>query len=173
MGYNISAYVEQKDGDGKWVLVSDRPISSRLKYIVDDYKDFDSLNWDDLSDGLKGIFKKDEDGNVYYSFYAARIEDIEAKIAGKIKESYVRINTIVKALGCQRFQSDDGEELEPWGDEEDKEKLTLPINKQLIDELQYAIADIRKIGQREAFDLFTSELMSDYNATYRIVFVLS
>lgn len=173
MGYNISAYVEQKDGNDKWVLVSDRPISSRLKYIVDDYKDFDSLSWDDLSDGLKGIFKKDEDGNVYYSFYAARIEEIEAKIAGKIKESYVRINTIVKALGCQRFQSDDGEELEPWGDDEDKEKLTLPINKQLIDELQYAIADIRKIGQREAFDLFASELMSDYDATYRIVFVLS
>lgn len=172
MGYNISAYVEQKDGD-KWALTSDSPISSRLKYIMDDYKDFDSLNWDDLSDGLKGIFKKDEDGKVYYSFYAARIEDIEAKISEKIKETYVRINTIVKALGCQRFQSDDGEELEPWGDEEDKERLTLPINKQLVDELQYAIADIRKIGQREAFDLFASELMSDYDATYRIVFVLT
>lgn len=173
MGYNLSAYVEQKDGDDKWVLTSDRPISSRLKYIIDDYKDFDSLDWDDLSDGLKGIFKKDEDGKVYYSFYVARIEDIEAKISEKIKETYVRINTIVKALGCQRFQSDDGEELEPWGDEEDKEKLTLPINKQLIDELQYAIADIRKIGQREAFDLFASELMSDYDAVYRIVFVLT
>jgi hypothetical protein len=172
MGYDISAYVEKKDGD-KWVLVSERPISSRLKYIIDDYKDFNGLNWDDLSDGLKGIFKKDEDGKVYHNFYVARIEDIEAKIAGKIKESYVRLNTIVKALGCQRFQSDDGEELEPWGDDEDKEKLTLPINKQLIDELQYDISDIRKIGQREAFDLFASELMSDYDATYRIVFVLT
>lgn len=171
MGYDISAYVEQKDGD-KWVLVSERPISSRLKYIIDDYKDFNGLNWDDLSDGLKGIFKKDEDGKVYYSFYVARIEDIEAKISEKIKESYVRLNTIVKALGCQRFQSDDGEELEPWGDE-DKEKLTLPINKQLIDELQYGISDIRKIGQREAFDLFASELMSDFDATYRIVFVVT
>lgn len=171
MGYDLSAYVEKKDGD-KWVLTSDRPISSRLKYIIDDYKDFNGLNWDDLSDGLKGIFKKDEDGNVYHNFYVARIEDIEAKISEKIKESYVRLNTIVKALGCQRFQSDDGEELEPWGDE-DKEKMTLPINKQLIDELQYDISDIRKIGQREAFDLFASELMSDYGATYRIVFVLT
>ena len=90
MGYDISAYVEKKDGD-KWVLVSERPISSRLKYIIDDYKDFNGLNWDDLSDGLKGIFKKDEDGKVYHNFYVARIEDIEAKIAGKIKESYVRL----------------------------------------------------------------------------------
>ena len=49
----------------------------------------------------------------------------------------------------------------------------MPINKQLIDELQYDISDIRKIGQREAFDLFASELMSDYDATYRIVFVLT
>lgn len=171
MGYDISAYVEKKDGD-KWVLTSDRPISSRLKYIIDDYNDFNGLNWDDLSDGLKGIFKKDEDGNVYHSFYVARIEDIEAKISEKIKEFYVRLNTIIKALGCQRFQSDDGEELEPWGDE-DKEKMTLPINKQLIDELQYGISDIRKIGQREAFDLFASELMSEYDATYRIVFVLT
>ena len=123
MGYDISAYVEQKKDGDKWVLVSERPISSRLKYIIDDYKDFNDLNWDDLSDGLKGIFKKDEDGKVYHNFYVARIEDIEAKIAGKIKESYVRLNTIVKAMGCQRFQSDDGEELEPWGDDEDKEKL--------------------------------------------------
>jgi hypothetical protein len=39
MGYDISAYVEQKKDGDKWVLTSDRPISSRLKYIIEDYKD--------------------------------------------------------------------------------------------------------------------------------------
>lgn len=173
MGYNISAYIERKNGDDKWVLVSERPISSRLKYIVDDYKTFIQAKWDDLSDGMKNIFKKDEEGNVLYNFYIASVEELESRISGKLKDTFVRMNTIVKALGCQRVYSDEGDELEPWGEEDNKEKLTFPINKQLIEELQIDVSELRKIGQKEAFDLFASELMSDYDATYRIVFVLT
>lgn len=172
MGYDISAYVEKKDGD-KWVLVSERPISSRLKYIIEDYKKFAQTSWDDLSDGMKEKFKKDEDGKVYHNFYAASVEEIESRISDKLKDTFVRLNTIVKALGCQRVYSDEGDELEPWGDDDDKDKLTFPINKQLIEELQLGVSELRKIGQMEAFDLIASELMPDYDATYRIVFVLT
>ena len=116
---------------------------------------------------------KDEDGKVYHNFYAASVEEIESRISDKLKDTFVRLNTIVKALGCQRVYSDEGDELEPWGDDDDKDKLTFPINKQLIEELQLGVSELRKIGQMEAFDLIASELMPDYDATYRIVFVLT
>ena len=37
MSINLSAYVEVKQDDGSWKLVTDRPICSRLKYIICDY----------------------------------------------------------------------------------------------------------------------------------------
>ena len=171
MGYDVSAYVEKKVGD-KWELVSDRPASSRLKYIIEDYRDYAEVKWDDLSDGMREKFKKDADGNLYYNFHAATLNDIEDKVSDKIKELFIRLNTIVKALGCQKMYSDEGDELEPW-DDESKEKLTFPVNKSLIEELQYGYDEMRKIGQKEAFDLFVSELMDDYKADYRIVFVVT
>ena len=79
---------------------------------------------------------------------------------------------IVKALGCGKVYSDDGEELEPWGDDEKKDKLTFPINKELVEDLQYGYEDMRKVGQREAFDLFISEYIG-WDGEYRIIFTVS
>ena len=78
---------------------------------------------------------------------------------------------VVKALGCSKVYSDDGEELEPWGDE-DNEKLTFPINKRLVEDLQYGYETMRSIGQREAIDLVLSEY-TEYGEEYRVVFVLT
>ena len=178
MGYNISAYVERKNKDtGKWELVTENPISSYLKYIIKDYKDYPKLNWEDLSSGLQEKFKKEKNESTgeeicYASFYTQTMQKLEDDASTKIHDAYTRLNMIVTALGCSRVYSDDGEELEPWGDDEGKDKLTFPINKQLIEGLQYGYNEMRNIGQMEAIDLVLGEYV-EYGEDYRVVFVLT
>lgn len=172
MGYDVSAYIEKKNAEGKWELVTPDAISARLKYIFEDYKEFPEVKWDDLSDGMKEKFKKDENGNVYSTFHATTLQALEDKTSTKINECFTRLNMIVKALGCSKVYSDDGEELAGWGDDEKKDKLTFPINKELVEDLQYGYEDMRKVGQREAFDLFISEYI-EWNGEYRIIFTVS
>ena len=178
MGYDVSVYVEKRNVEsGKWELVTPRAVSSRLKYIFDDYNKFQKVDWDDLSDGLKEMYIKEKDDTTgearcYTNFYSTTLQELEDKSCAKINETFTRLNVIVKALGCERVFSDDGDELEPWGDDEKKDKLTFPINKQLVEDLQYGFETVRQIGQREAFDLFISEHM-DYDGEYRIVFTVT
>lgn len=176
MGYNIGAYVEHKNKDtGKWDLVCKKPISSYLKYIFDDYQDYPRLKWEDLSSGLQEIYKKEKDSDgkevCYASFYTKTTQELEDAVSSKIHNAYTKLNMVVKALGCSKVYSDDGEELEPWGDE-DNEKLTFPINKRLVEDLQYGYETMRSIGQREAIDLVLSEY-TEYGEEYRVVFVLT
>ena len=176
MGYNIGAYVEHKNKDtGKWDLVCKKPISSYLKYIFDDYQDYPRLKWEDLSSGLQEIYKKEKDSEgkevCYASFYTKTTQELEDAVSSKIHNAYTKLNMVVKALGCSKVYSDDGEELEPWGDE-DNEKLTFPINKRLVEDLQYGYETMRSIGQREAIDLVLNEY-TEYGEEYRVVFVLT
>ena len=176
MGYNIGAYVEHKNKDtGKWDLVCKKPISSYLKYIFDDYQDYPRLKWEELSSGLQEIYKKEKDSEgkevCYASFYTKTTQELEDAVSSKIHNAYTKLNMVVKALGCSKVYSDDGEELEPWGDE-DNEKLTFPINKRLVEDLQYGYETMRSIGQREAIDLVLSEY-TEYGEEYRVVFVLT
>lgn len=178
MGYDVSVYVEKRNVENnKWELVTPHAVSSRLKYIFDDYNKFQKVNWDDLSDGLKEMYKLEKDDTTgearcYTSFYSTTLQELEDKNNGKISDCFTRLNMVVKALGCERVFSDDGDELEPWGDDEKTDKLTFPINKQLVEDLQYGYENMRRIGQREAFDLFISEHM-DYDGEYRIVFTVT
>ena len=176
MGYNIGAYVEHKNKDtGKWDHVGQKPISSYLKYIFDDYQDYPRLKWEDLSSGLQEIYKKEKDSEgkevCYASFYTKTTQELEDAVSSKIHNAYTKLKMVVKALGCSKVYSDDGEELEPWGDE-DNEKLTFPINKRLVEDLQYGYETMRSIGQREAIDLVLSEY-TEYGEEYRVVFVLT
>ena len=176
MGYNIGAYVEHKNKDtGKWDLVCKKPISSCRKYIFDDYQDYPRLKWEELSSGLQEMYKKEKDSEgkevCYASFYTKTTQELEDAVSSKIHNAYTKLNMVVKALGCSKVYSDDGEELEPWG-EEDNEKLTFPINKRLVEDLQYGYETMRSIGQREAIDLVLSEY-TEYGEEYRVVFVLT
>lgn len=176
MGYNIAAYVEHKNKDtNKWELVCKKPISSYLKYIFDDYQDYPRLKWEDLSSGLQEIYKKEKDSEgkevCYASFYTKTTQELEDSVSSKIHDAYTKLNMVVKALGCSRVYSDDGEELEPWGDDEE-DKLTFPINKRLVEDLQYGYEVMRSIGQKEAIDLVLSEY-TEYGEDYRVVFVLT
>ena len=146
MGVNVSAYVERKNEDGSWKLVTASPVSSNLKHILKDYNEYGRLQWEDLSDGLKEKFKKDESGNCYCSFHLVTVSELEGEISGSIKQTFTRVNTIVEALGC-------------------------PINKRLVEELQYALDTMRDIGRREAFDLFVDEHM-EWGKEYRVVLVV-
>jgi hypothetical protein len=178
MGYDVSAYVEKKNKEtGKWDLVTPQAVSARLKYIFDDYNKFPQVKWDDLSDGMKGMYKQEKDDTTgearcYTNFYVTTLQELEDKTSDKINDCFTRLNMVVKALGCERVFSDEGDELEPWGDDEKKDKLTFPINKQLIEDLQYGYETMRQIGQREAFDLFISEYIH-YDGEYRIIFTVS
>lgn len=176
MGYNIAAYVERKNKDtNKWELVCKKPISSYLKYIFDDYQDYPRLKWEELSSGLQEIYKKEKDNEgkevCYASFYTKTTQELEDSVSSKIHDAYTKLNMVVKALGCSRVYSDDGEELEPWGDDEE-DKLTFPINKRLVEDLQYGYEVMRSIGQKEAIDLVLSEY-TEYGEDYRVVFVLT
>ena len=177
MGYNIGAYVEHKNKDtGKWELVTQNPISSYLKYIFKDYKDYPKLKWEDLSSGLQEKFKKEKNESTgeevcYANFYTQTMQNLEDAVSSEIHNSYTKLNMVVKALGCPRVYSDDGDELEPWGDEE-KDKMTFPINKQLVEDLQFGYEEMRSIGQKEAIDLVLSEYV-EYGEDYRVVFVLT
>jgi hypothetical protein len=171
MGVNVSAYVERKNQDGSWELVTTSPVSSNLKNILKDYNEYGNLEWDDLSAGLKEKFKKDESGNCYCSFHTVTMSELEGEVESSLKQTFTRVNTIVEALGCTRIYRDDGEEL-GWGDDgEDKDKLTFPINKKLVEDLQYALDTMRDIGRREAFDLFVDEHM-EWGKEYRVVLVV-
>ena len=169
MSYNISAYVERKGGDGKWELVTERPVSSNLKYVFEDYRNFRQLNWEDVSDGLQKKYAKEDDGTCFANFYVATLDELEEKVSADARTAYTRMNMVVRALGCSRIYNDDGEEMDSGGDDG---KLTIPISKSLVEDIQLEYATIRNVGQREAFDLIVSEVMTDYNAAYRVVFTL-
>lgn len=172
MSVNLSAYVEVKQDDGSWKLVTDRPICSRLKYIIDDYDELPRLNWDNLSDRLKDIFKKDESGNVYATFHYTTLENLESKSEREMTRVFTKINLIVKAMGVECTHNDEGEDIE-WGYGEPQNMgLTYQVNKELITDLQEELTKIRNIGQREAFDLFVSEHV-DWGKEHRIVLVVS
>lgn len=177
MSYNITAYVERKNKDtGKWELVTEKPISSYLKYIFEDYNEYPKLNWEDLSIGLQEKYKKEKNESTgeemcYASFYTKTTQELEDAVSTKIHNAYTKLNMVVKALGCSRVYSDDGDELESWGDDEGN-KLTFPINKQLVEDLQYGYETMRSIGQREAIDLILSEY-TEYGEDYRVVFALT
>ena len=176
MGYNIAAYVEHKNKDtNKWELVCKKPISRYLKYIFDDYQEYPRLKWEDLSSGLQEKYKKEKDseGNeVYYAtFYTKTVRELEDEVSKKIHDAYTKLNIVVRALGCVRMYSDDGDELDPL-DDESGEKLTFPINKSLVEDIQYGYNTMRNIGQMEAMDLAISEY-TEYGEEYRVVFVLT
>lgn len=168
MSVNIAGYVEVKGEDGKWKLVTEHPVCSRLKYIIEDYHELPRLKWEDVSEGLQNRYQKDENGEVYASFYRTSLSDIETKISNEVKETFTKLNVIVEALGADKMYSDDGEEVMYGSDS--KDNLTFPVNKTLIDTLQYGYEHMRKIGQKEAFDLFINEHI-DYGQEHRIVFV--
>lgn len=169
MGVNVSAYVERKNQDGSWELVTESTVSSNLKHILKDYDEYDRIEWDNLSNGLKEKYKKDESGNCYYTFRATTLAELESKINESVKQTFTRVNTIVEALGCSRIYNDDGEEMCWGGDDDEKgDKLTIPINQRLVEELQYAMDTMRDIGRREAFDLFVDERM-EWGKEYRII----
>ncbi len=174
MGMDVSAYVEKKNKEtGKWELSNQKAISSRLKYILEEWKSLNVVNWDDLSEGLQKKYPKDDTGHAYATFHVSTLDELESEISRKTNETFTRINTIIKALGADRIYSDDGEEI--WGGGDDsskKDKLTIPINKDLIEDLQFAFSDVRKIGQREALDLILSENIG-YDTEYRIILVVS
>ena len=171
MGYNIAAYIEQKNDDGTWTLARKDPIASSLKYILgDEARDGKRIQWDDLSDGLKEIFKKDENGNVYAGFTVLTIGEMETALNASIKETFTKLNTIVQALGCNKIYNDDGEEMD-WGDDEDERKknpLTFPVNKSLIEDIQDGYIKMREIGQKETIDLIFNDAM-EYGKEYRII----
>lgn len=166
---DISAYIEKRNADGKWELVSDRPICSSLKYIVDDWSDLSILKWDDLSEGMKAIYRKDKSGQVYSSFRMATLSYMEGVVESMVREAYTKINVILKALGAETVYSDDGEEL-CVGDES-KERLTFPVNRELLVDLQWQIDRIRHAGQREAFDMILNSQMHWDGDSHRVVFV--
>lgn len=172
MGVDISAYVEKKNKEtNKWELETIHPIASRLKYIIEDYRELPQVNWEDLSEGLQVKFNKDEDGRCYAGFYATTIQALEDSVSSKVRECFTRLNMVVKALGCQKIYNDDGEEMD-WGGDDIKEKLTFPINKSLVEDLQFGYDEMRKVGQKEMFDLLASEYMNEWDSEYRIVFVV-
>ena len=175
MGVDVSAYVEKKNKEtGKWELSTQEAVSARLKYILEDWDEMKKVNWDDLSVGIQNKYPKDENGQTYATFHATTLDELESEVARKTSETFTRINTIVKALGADRVYNDDGEET--WGgggdDSDKKDKLTIPVNKDLIEDLQFAFSDIRKIGQMETLDLFLSENIG-YDGEYRIILVVS
>lgn len=174
MSMNLSAYVEKKNMEtGNWELVTEKPISTRLKYVIDDYDTYRRIAFEKLSDGLKTKYKTD-DGIQYGTFYHTTLDELESHINSSLTEQFSKVNMIVKALGCHRMYSDDGEELEYYGVDDDnaKDKLTFPINKELVEDLQHACNSIRKIGQRETLDLIFNEHIG-YEGEYRVIFVLS
>ena len=172
MSVNLSAYVEKKNVEtGNWELVTEKPISTRLKYVIDDYDTYSRIAIDQVSDGLKAKYKTD-DGIQYGTFYHTTLDELESHINSSLTEQFSKVNMIVKALGCHCMYSDDGEELEYYGDDNAKDKLTFPINKELVDDFQQACYEIRKIGQREALDLILNEHIG-YDGEYRVIFVLS
>lgn len=175
MSMNLSAYIEKKNEEtGNWELVTDKPISTRLKYVLDNYDNKRRINWDELSDGLKEKYTKDkESGMVYGSFYMTSLYELESEVNSSLSSEFSKVNMIIKALGCSQLYSNDGEELEYYDDPPNKQdKLTFPINKDLIEDLQHACSSIRKIGQRETLDLMLSEYIR-YDGEYRVILVLS
>ena len=170
MGVDVAAYVERKNKEtNKWELVTESPVSTRLKYIIDDFDELPRIQWGDLSEGIQKKFPKDENGQAYATFYVTTLEDLEREVEKQTTSTFTRINTIVKALGAYRIYRDDGEES-AWGgvDDDKSDKLTIPVNKDLIEDLQMAFGDVRKIGQREALDLILSEYIG-YDTEYRVI----
>jgi hypothetical protein len=99
------------------------------------------------------------------------LDELEAGVAKTTSETFVRLNTIVKALGAQRFYRDDGEES--WSDvpeRKDGADLTIPVSIALMDDLQYAFQDLRDIGHREAFDVILSDHIG-WDGEHRVVLV--
>ena len=171
MGVDVSAYVERKNKDtGKWELVTENAVSTRLKYVIEDYNELPRMKWEDLSEGMQAKFKKDENGNVFCNFHVTTLDDLEKSVSSRAHDVFSRMNTIVKALGVDRIYSDDGDEIDCYG-EDTKEKLTFPVSKSLIEDLQVGCNEIRKVGQQEAFDLLVSEYVS-YDAECRIILVV-
>lgn len=174
MGVDVSAYVEKKNKEtGKWELVTESPVSTRLKYILEDWVELPRVKWEDLSEGIQKKFPKDENGQEYVTFYATTLEDLEREVEKQTTSTFTRINTIVKALGAYRIYRDDGEESAWGGEDDDKsDKLTIPVNKDLIEDLQMAFGDVRKIGQRESLDLILGEHIG-YDTEYRVILTVS
>ena len=172
MGVDVSAYVEKKNKDtGKWELVTNEPVSSRLKYILEDWNELPKVQWEELSEGLQKKFNRDENGLSYSTYYTTTLDNLENDVAKRTNEAFTRINTIVKALGAERIYRDDGEEC-VYGDDIDRDKLTIPINIDLVEDLQMEYGSVRKIGQIEALDVILSEHIG-WDGEYRIVLVAS
>lgn len=177
MGVDVSAYVEKKNMEtGKWELSTQDAVSTRLKYILEGWNDMKNVDWEDLSEGLKNKYPKAADGTTYATFHVSTLDELEMEVSRKTAETFTRINTIIKALGVDRMYSDDGEEVESWSDggggDDYPNKLTIPVNRELIDDLQFAFSTVRQIGQRETLDLFLSEKIG-YDTEYRIILVVS
>ena len=173
MGVHLSAYVEEKTDKG-WKMVSKESPSHYLESIFSTYsRDFRRENWDNLSDGLKKKYPKEEKENICYAtFYVSTIEEIESKINANIHDIFTRLNLVLKALGSDRIYNDDGEESAGY-ESESESKMTIPINKALMEDVQYGYSAMREIGQQEAFTLFMNQYIDDYSKSYRIVFVAS
>lgn len=171
MSINLSAYVEVKQDDGSWKLVTENPICTRLKYIIEDYDELPKLNWENLSSGMKEKFKM-EDGHCWATFHYTTLENLESKSEKDMTQIFTKVNLIVKAMGVECTHSDEGEDID-WGyGEPQNQGLTYQINKELVTDLQDELTRIRNIGQREAFDLFVSEHI-EWDKEHRIVLVVS
>ena len=163
MGTTVYAYVEKKTGKkGKWELVSDNPVASFVKYVIDDYGNFKSIGFDELSDGLK---KKYSDG--FASFFVTDVGEIDDATNRGLEIVYSTVNTIMTALGVPHTHSASGEEIEYDGD---FTGMTNQVAKELILQLQNSFDVIRNIGQRECLALILNEA-NDYVSEFRVIIV--
>lgn len=176
MSVNLSAYIEKKDkSTGEWKLVTEKPVFSRLKYILDDYNELPRLKPGDVSKELLSRYSYgDEKGvsnEVYGTFYVTTIDELNKKVNHGIEHAFSKINTIVKALGCVPVYDNCGDEIES-DDYQNSTELTVPVVSGLVYDLQVACANLRSLGNREMLAVIFDDY-TDYGEETRVVLVLS
>lgn len=159
MSYNYYCYGQIKDKDGKWVALSEKPLSDNLKYYIDfdDVPDcFERVLWDQSEKALelgrevipvfaeqfKDIVKY---GDVFYvrldkfiSYFQSKAETLTAKMTGM--------------LNCMGIEGDinwyDTDEIYTLMDRNEgyEKKKSVPVAKSALFELIKCVIEFNKIS---------------------------
>lgn len=159
MSYSISCFVEKKNKNGEWEIVSPNWFCWDFKNLLideDDWHDFDGIDKKTLSSFLKEHYELDENGNdkegvfSYTDMKTMTVGELKAYANKYIDEYETATKYLFSALGSIHYQTWEYEDyVDDKYDEEGNinpsyNPLTFPINKDMIRDWNNAEMKVHK-----------------------------
>lgn len=156
MSYNYYCYGQIKDKEGKWVALSEKPLSDNLKYYIDfdDIPDcFERVLWDKSDKAKEGVAEtfaeQFKDIVQYGDAFCVRLDKFISYFQTKAEIVTAKMNGILNCMGIEGdinwYDTDEIYTLMDRNEGSEKKK-SVPVAKSALFEMIRCVIEFNKIS---------------------------